>query len=150
MASVPGSVGKVVEVEVVVLVDVEVLVDDVVGGLVTTPDFALCFTFFLPLLDADFDVGVVALLFGDVVVVLVLAGWFVGVELESAEARKDGSGGNAEAGARWPAASAIPTVTAATTITPTTDMKMRRLGLRQVGTLVLAAGGASAELVDSS
>jgi len=42
------------------------------------------------------------------------------------------------------------TVTAATTITPTTDMKMRRLGLRQVGTLVLAAGGASAELVDSS
>ena len=131
------------------LVGVETLVDDVVGGLVTTPEFALCFTFFLPLWAADVDGGMVALLFGGVDVVLVLAVWFVGVELEPAEARNDGSGGNAEAGARWSAASAIPTVTAAT-MNPTTDMKMRRLRLGRVGTPVVAAGGATAGLVAPS
>jgi len=37
--------------------------------------------------------------------VLVLAGWFVGVELESAEARKDGSGEMRRRVHAWPAAS---------------------------------------------
>ena len=55
------------------LAGVDVLVDDVVGGLIATPEFALCFTFFLPPLAADFDDGMAALPFGDVDVVLVLA-----------------------------------------------------------------------------
>ena len=135
---------------VVDVVVVDLLVVDVVGRLVATPEFALCLTFFLPLFAADFDDAMVALFFGDVDAVLVLVAWPGEVGRGPAEARKDGSGGNAAAGAGWSAASTIPTVIAATTITTTTDTMTRRLRRCDEGTLVVVAGGTPTRLVAPS